>query len=119
MYLTIFYLIGILFIFYELYCIFNTKKVYKSFESIKTEHITIVTIGPLQLINFFYTIWVLIGFFVNESWFIFIIISALDNALKQNKTKEQIIGLMIIKATGKLILLIILISNYFKEVISY
>jgi hypothetical protein len=112
---TIYYLIGVLFMIYEIYIIVNIDIAVDSFEVTRTENVSYVRIGFLNIINLFYTVWLLIGVLFSSQILLFasiLIISLVGWALRKYRTRNQMMVLMIMESLGCMAVIGILISRH-------
>ena len=70
---TVYFLIGIVFLVYEAYVAINPNKLVESFQKCDMEDGNLITIKPLVLVGFFYTIWAVIGMIASSQFILFMI----------------------------------------------
>lgn len=112
---TIYYLIGVIFMIYELYVIINVDVAVDSFEVTRTENVSYIKIGLLNIINMFYTIWVIIGILFSGQILLFtsiLIISLVGWALRKYRTRNEMMILMVMESVGCMLIVGTLISRH-------
>lgn len=98
---TLYFLIGIVFLVYEAYVAINPNDLIESFQKSDMKDGSLITLKPLILVGFFYTIWGVIGMLASSQFILFMIlfiIGCLSWIFKKNATHQQTLNIIVTDA---------------------
>jgi hypothetical protein len=116
---TVYFLIGIVFLVYEAYVAINPAELVDSYKRCDMEDGSLITIKPLILVGFFYTIWAFIGMVASSQFILFIllfIVACLSWIFKRTATPQKTLNIVIMDSITGFIIIAVIIYRHFYQV---
>lgn len=113
---TVYFLIGIVFLVYEAYVAINPADLVDSYKRCDMEDGSLITLKPLILVGFFYTIWAFIGVVASSQFILFMvlfIVGCLSWIFKKNSSYERTLNIVMMDAITCFTILAVIIYKHF------
>ena len=114
---TAYFLIGIVFLVYEAYVAINPADLVDACKRSDMEDGRLITLKPLILVGFFYTIWAFIGMVASSQFILFVllfIVACLSWIFKKNSSYERTLNIVMMDSiTGFIILAVIMYRHFY------
>lgn len=113
---TIYFLIGMVFLVYEAYVAINPADLVDSFKKSDMQDGSLITLKPLILVGFFYTIWAVIGILASSQFILFMvlfIVGCLSWIFKKNSSYERTINIVMMDAITCFTILAVIMYRHF------
>ena len=114
---TVYFLIGIVFLVYEAYVAINPADLVNAYKRCDMEDGSLITLKPLILVGFFYTIWAFIGVVASSQFILFMvlfIVGCLSWIFKKNSSYERTLNIVVMDSiTGFTILAVIIYKHFY------